>query len=86
MPVLFSVIPLPSGKQFTVFFILDNGTDTSDCGGSKESACASLLHVLMLYFGKPPEMGLEIRTDQSLVIEHNVVVGDSISATIQCKR
>ena len=72
--MLFSVLPAPSGQHFSVFYILINGSDTTGCGGSANSACFSVIHVLEKYYAEPPTMGLEIRTDKSLEIDDSVVV------------
>ncbi len=39
-----------------------------------DSACFSFLHVVHLYHAKPPEMGLGIVTDKSIIIDPNIVV------------
>ncbi len=70
----FSVLPLPSGNKFSLFYLIHNGSDTSDCGKSVDSACFSLLHVLKLYYAEPPTMGLEIRTDKSISIDNTFMV------------
>ncbi len=75
--VLTIVVPKSTGHfsdLFHFFHISHNGSDTSDCGGSVDSACFSLLHVLMLYYAEPPNMGLGIKTDKSLVINSNLMV------------
>ncbi len=69
-----AVVPLPDGNERVKYFLLHNGSDTSNCGRSIDSACASLLHVLMLYFAKPPTKGLEIITDHSLLIDEKMNV------------
>ncbi len=56
------------------YFILQNGSDTSDCGGSVASACASLQQVLNRYYAEPPTMGLQITTDKSIVVDKNGMV------------
>ncbi len=38
------------------------------------SACFSLTHILFLYYDKPPTKGLEIKTDNSILIDQNVMV------------
>ncbi len=72
--LLTSVVPIPKGDKNEIFHLLHNGSDTSDCGGSVDSACATFLYVLTLYFSEPPEMGLEIRTDMSINIMNDVLV------------
>ncbi len=67
-------VSLPQGNESVRFFLLHNGSDTSDCGRSMDSACFSLLQVLSLYYGKPPTKGLAIITDKSLQINENVMV------------
>ncbi len=69
-----TVLPKPTGSTYINYFILQNGSDTSDCGGSVESACASLPHVLSLYYANPPTMGLMIKTDKSLLIDSKLMV------------
>ncbi len=39
-----------------------------------DTACASLPHVLKLYYSEPPTDGLEIVTDKSLWIDGNIMV------------
>ncbi len=56
------------------YFISHNGSDTSDCGGTVDSACFSLLHVLRLNCAHPPSKGLKIKTDKSIVIDNNLLV------------
>ncbi len=56
------------------YFILHNGSDTSDCEGSIGSACASLQQVLSLYYAQPPTKGLQIVTEMSLILDHKVVL------------
>ncbi len=65
---------IPSKGHWAEFFILQNGSDTSDCGGSVDSGCASLLQVLYRHYAEPPKLGLQITTDTSLVIDKNIVV------------
>ncbi len=67
-------VPLPPGNESITYYLLHNGSDTSDCGKSEDSACASLLHVLMKYYAVPPTGGLELVVDQSLLIDENVAV------------
>ncbi len=69
-----AVLPLPPGHETDLFYISHNGSDTSDCGGSTETACFSLLHVLGLYYTSPPIKGLEIKTDKSLIINNKTMV------------
>ncbi len=71
---MFAVVPVPIGDMYTEYYILDNGSDTADCGGSVDSGCASLLHVLKLYYAEPPTKGLKITTDKSLQINNNLMV------------
>ncbi len=71
---LSAVVPLPPGNESVTYYLLHNGSDTSDCGGSVDSACFSLLHILNLYYAKPPEMGLEVIVDYSLVIGDKTMV------------
>ncbi len=59
-------------------FLLHNGSDTIACGKSVNSACFSLLHVLMLYYAEPPTMGLIISTDKSLQIDNNLLVSSLV--------
>ncbi len=72
--VCYTVVPLPPGNDSVTYYLLQNGSDTNDCGGSVDSACFSLLHVLMLYYSGPPDMGLEIIVDHSLLINNKTVV------------
>ncbi len=62
------------GSSLVVYHMSQNGSDTSDCGGSVDSACFSFLHVLKLYYTKPPTMGLEIRTEKSLFLDKSTMV------------
>ncbi len=57
-----------------VYHMMHNGSDTMNCGASADSACFSLLHVLKLYYAKPPTMGLLIITDMSSIIDENLMV------------
>ncbi len=70
----FSVLPLPPGNETVVYYISHNGSDTSVCGGSAETACFSLSHVLRLYYTSPAVKGLEIITDKSLIINYKTMV------------
>ncbi len=66
-PFLLHAAGLPlSESRGDVYHILHNGSDTRTCGKSAHSACASLQHVLGLYFAKPPTKRLEIITGVSL--------------------
>ncbi len=65
---------LPAKSENVVYHILQNGSDTSDCGSSVDSACFSLLYVLMLYYAQHPKLVLEIRTDVSLKIDEKFMV------------
>ncbi len=78
---LTAVLPLPTGNRYNVYHILHNGSDTSHCRNIT-SACFSLIHVLSLYYAKPPTTGLAILTDKSLLIDQNTMV----SVTIKQKR
>ncbi len=78
------MLPAPSGQDLSVFYIQINGSDTTDCGGSANSPCFSVTHVLEKYYAEPPTMGLEIRTDKSLKIHDSVVVGKKIRSCQQC--
>ncbi len=70
----FVVLPPPSGSMAILYYILHNGSDTSGCGSSVDSACFSLLHVLSLYYAEPPKTGLEIRIDKPILIDNKLVV------------
>ncbi len=65
---------MQDGSSFVLYHISHNGSDTSNCGGSVDSACFSLLHVLMLYYAEPPTKGLEIMTDKSLFLYKSTMV------------
>ncbi len=74
-PNLLPVLPgLLLETNFVQFYIMHNGTDSKTCGKSMDSACLSLLHVLMLYFAEPPTVGLEIWTDKSLLVNNDLMV------------
>ncbi len=60
------------------YFLLQNGSDTTDCGKSLDSACLSLPHVLHLYYAEPPTMALQIKTDKSLIIDAPVLVSPTL--------
>ncbi len=68
------MVPVPVGDVFAIYHILQNGSDTSDCGSSVESACFSLLYVLMLYYAQPPTKGLELRIDKSIFVDSSLMV------------
>ncbi len=72
--LLFAVVPFPPENEFTNFYLLHNGSDTSDCGKSLDSACFSLLHVLKLYYAEVPMKGLEIVADKSLLLDNRTMV------------
>ncbi len=72
--LFFQVVPVPPGRAYIVVHVSHNGSDTSHCGTSGTSACFSLLHVLHLYFAKPPKIGLQIKTDKSLHIDESLMV------------
>ncbi len=78
--VLFAtVLPLLNNSQSaSVYFILHNGSDTSDCGGSADSACFSLIHVLMLHYAEPPTGSLTIVIDMPLKIDNNFMVSSKL--------
>ncbi len=69
-----AVVPLPPGNDSVIFYLLKNGSDTTDCGRSAGSPCASLLHILMTYYTESPTVGLKIIIDQSLVIDNEIMV------------
>ncbi len=69
-----AVVPLPSGNDNITYYLLQNGSDSIDCGGSVDSACFSLLHILKLYYAEPPTMGLEIIVDHSLLVDGKIMV------------
>ncbi len=70
-----SVIPLLNETHSpSWYFMLYNGSDTKDCGRSVDSACLSLLHVLNLYYAKPPTEQLAIMIDIPLEINKNFLV------------
>ncbi len=69
-----AAVPVPNGTTFVVYHLLSNGSDTNNCGGSVDSACSSLLHVLRLYYAKPPVMGLQISTDKLLEVDRTIFV------------
>ncbi len=70
----FAVLPPPSGNETIMYYMSRNGSDTSYCGRSVDSACSSMLHVLKLYYAEPPTIGLKIMTDKSLVIDKRLMV------------
>ncbi len=70
----FAVVSLPKGGDWAEYYILQNGSDTSECGGSVASACASLQQVLNRYYAEPPTMGLQITTDISLFVDQSIMV------------
>lgn len=67
-------VTLPTGGDWVEYYLIHNGSDTSMCGRSVDSACLSLKQVLMLYHAKPPTKGLQIITDMSLLIDSNILV------------
>ena len=61
---------------YITFYLSSNGTDTSACGETEYTACATLDHVLSLYYGmsSDPHLGLEIITSKSFIINQNIMV------------
>ena len=61
---------------YVTFYLSSNGTDTDSCGATINTACATLDHVLSLYYGTSydPHLGLEIITSKSFIINQNIMV------------
>ena len=74
---LFSVAPIPAGNKWEEYYILHNGTDVGSCGESVEKACGSLEYVLLQYYKKPPDKGLKVITDKSIIIGHTTMVSQN---------
>ncbi len=72
--ILSAVVPLPPANESVTYYLLQNGSDTINCGGSVDSACLTFEHVLNLYYAKPPTKGLIVVLDQSLLIDNETMV------------
>ncbi len=79
---LIAVVPLPTGHEMMTYLLLHNGSDTRYCGGSADSACSSLPHIITLYFAQPQRKGLQILTEKSLVIDNKIMVSFYFSETL----
>ena len=60
--------------NFATYHISSSGSDDNTCGGSTDTACRSLEHVLRPYYKSQHTSGLEIITSKSLVIDQHLMV------------
>ncbi len=79
--VLSAVAPLPSGNETVIYYLLQNGSDTNNCGQSVSSACLTFEHLLNLYYAKPPSKGLKVVLDKSLILDHKIMVSFKVKNT-----
>ena len=63
---------------YNSFYLSSGGSDTSTCGATTSTACETLEYVLSLYYNTThkPEMGLEIITSTSLIIDEHIMVSN----------
>ena len=72
----FQFLPLGETQKYDMYYISENGSDTSTCGKTAGLACKSLENVLGIYYNKPqlPQIGLLIISSKSLTINQRLVV------------
>ena len=62
--------------RYDTYYLSDSGTDVSTCGRTADVACKSLEYILNLYnkASSKPDVGLEIITSKSLIIDQQLMV------------
>ena len=62
--------------RYNSYYLSDSGTDVSTCGRTADVACKSLEYILNLYYkaSSKPDVGLEIITSKSLIIDQQLMV------------
>ena len=69
------------GEENNTFYLSNNGTDTSTCGSTIDTACKTLEHVLSLYYNTTgqPQPRLNVMTSKSLRIDQRLMVSKKIT-------